>query len=381
MFFSHKYGTLNLVLDLQSSVVRGALVEMREGKSPLVLFTYDVAIPYRSNSGSEYLIKATLNAVNEVINETLKHLHIRSSVEKIPKKISEINYVLSSPWIISQARTLSLVFKKNTSVDKSFILDLIVKERSKILPKGNESVVIIEEKVFDVRLNGYSVTSWSEQEARNLEVSFVFSAAGKKIIEKLVKACGHAVHHNQVKFHSSLFLQHISIQKLFPDRSSYALVHIHGELTDVIVIDSQACIFLGSYPFGIRTIIRNLSDELKIDENTAESMLTIAVSDHFDPNHAKKESEGITKVKRLWIDKFQKLLDANPEKIVIPRYTIISAHSHEDFFKTIFLETYPLSLQLLSLDDVFPHIEYDIHAERKMMVGLYIIAIRSLDND
>ena len=114
MFFSHKYGTLNLVLDLQSSVVRGALVEMREGKSPLVLFTYDVAIPYRSNSGSEYLIKATLNAVNEVINETLKHLHIRSSVEKIPKKISEINYVLSSPWIISQARTLSLVFKKNT---------------------------------------------------------------------------------------------------------------------------------------------------------------------------------------------------------------------------------------------------------------------------
>ena len=46
------------------------------------------------------------------------------------------------------------------------------------------------------------------------------------------------------------------------------------------------------------------------------------------------------------------------------------------------MKTYPsVSLKLLNLDDLLPQVQYDSHADRLRLTGLYVIAIHSLDNN
>lgn len=379
MFSSHKTGELILILDVQSSIVRGSLVHTRVDANPIVLYTHNVVVPYKSHARSGYLIKMSLRAISETITEVTKYLHTISSKGNIPKKISGVHYVLSSPWIVSQAKTLKLSFKNDTHISKAYIMGMIWEERAKFGDAQDDDIRVIEEKVFDVRLNGYSIASWESKHARELEVSFVVSLAGGRMIDRFVDACDHLVHRKDVQLHSSLFLQHIGIEKVTTNSSSYALLHIHGELTDVAIIHSHSCTFFGSYPFGIHSIIRTIAREIKTDEQSAESILTMSEQGHLDASHAKKELAIIENMSQGWIGELKKLLKTNSVLETIPHNVIISANSHESFFMKNFQIVYPqMSLELLTMENIIKNVEFDVHTERLRLTGLYTIAIHSL---
>ncbi len=380
MFSSHKAGDLILIIDVQSSIVRTSLVHLQSSSIPNVLYTHNIAIPYKPHAHSSYLIKMSLRAVSEAITDISKHLHVRSSTENIPKKISSVHFVLSSPWIVSQAKTLKQSFKDDTHISKAYIMGMIWEERSKIGGKNNDDIRVIEEKVFDVRLNGYSIASWESKNARELEVSFVVSLAGGRMIDRFIESCDHIVHRSSVQFHSSLFLQHLGIEKVVTKSPSYTLLHIHGELTDVAIIRSHSCTFFGSYPFGVHSIVRTIARETKTDEQSAESIFTMSEQGHLDSLHAKKELAIIDDMNRVWMGEFKKLLKSNSVVETIPNHVIISANSHESFFMNNFKQAYPqISMELLTMDDITAHIKFDAHAERLRLTGLYVLAIHSLE--
>ena len=378
MLFSTSQDELFLIIDVQSSIVRGTLVQVRPSALPLVLFTHNVEIPYKTHAHSDYLIKMAMKAVSETLDQAARHVHTRSALEPIPKKISSIHYVLSSPWIVSQAKTLSLSFTEDTPISRAYIMGMIWEERKK-MSASSEDVSVIEEKVFDVRLNGYSVSSWESRRTRLLDVSFVVSVAGTRMIDKFVHACDHLVHKQKVFFHSSLFLQHIGIEKIIPDSSTYALIHIHGELTDIAIIHAQSCTFFGSYPFGIHSIVRTIARETKINDTSADSLLSMATQGQLDVAHATKELSIIDDMNKGWIGEFRKLLKTSSALGSLPHHIIISAHSHEDFFLNSFKQAYPESfLELLSIDRILPLVAFDVHADRVRLTGLYVIAIHTL---
>lgn len=384
MFFSHKNGSLILILDVQSSIVRGTLVHMHPESKPRVLFTHNVGIAYKQHARSSYIVKAALEAISECVGESLRYLSQIHNIPKpehgLPRDISAVHYVLSSPWVVSQAKTVAQTFDKETPVSKGYILKLVADERAKMSEKGGEDIRVIEEKVFDVRLNGYSVASWESRTTKNLEVSFLSSLAGGRMIERFIEACERAVGKSHVRFHSSLFLQHIGISKIMPDRASYALVHVHGELTDVALIHAHSCTFFGSFPFGIHTIIRTMARELKIDEQTADSTLTLSTQGSFDVARTKKEAAITENMSDGWIGEFRKLLKSNPASSGIPHHVVISARSHEDFFIQSFKKAYQQStLEALDMQQITPLVDYENSAEKLRLTGLYIIAIHSME--
>lgn len=383
MFFSHTNGRLVLILDVQSSVVRGTLVHMREaGQVPLVIYTRETPIAYKAHARSGYLVKNALRAIDDTIQDTLIHLHARrSGGQDIPHTISAVHYVLSSPWIISQAKTLAMSYDKRRIIDRAYINKLIADDRSKLVSDTVENVRIIEEKIFDVRLNGYSVPGWEGQSTDKLEVSFVASVAGGRMIDHFTRACDRAVHHGHVYFHSSLFLQHLGLGAVIHDYSSYALIHVHGELTDVALVHADSCTFFGSYPFGINSIIRTIARETKTDDYTAESLLNMFTEDRLDPAHTEKELAIVRHMGDGWIGEFRKLLKASPTPDALPRHVIMSAHSHEDFFIKDFARAYPASsIELLTMDIISPLVAFDTYTERLRLTGVYVIAIHSIEH-
>lgn len=380
MFFSQGQGELSLIIDVQSSVVRGSLIHLRHGEKPAILYTHNIPIAYKAAGGSSYLIKMALRAVEDVIGVMSANLHNESNSRELPRKIHSVHFVLSSPWVVSQAKTIATSFKEDTAVSRAYVSGLIWEERSKMTANSNDDFRIIEEKVFDVRLNGYSVASWESRHTRELGISFVVSIAGGRMIDRFVESCGPIVRRaDRIYFHSSLFLQHLGIQHVLREVTDYALIHVHGELTDVTLIHGRSCSFFGSYPFGVNTAVRAIARDTETTEDMAESTLNLYIKGDIDSARAGKESATIERMKTLWIDEFRKLLKTSPTPEAIPARVIISARSHEDFFMASFREAYPQSApEVLAIESIMEYVAYGAHAEHLRLTGLYAMAIHSL---
>lgn len=374
---------LTLVLDIQSSVVRGSLVVIAPGVIPRVVFTYSADIAYKTPTDNDYLIKTTLSAVTENIQAAVRHVRLAAANRKsgLPRKISAVEYVLSSPWIVSQAKILSIPFEKSTTVTREFIKSIIDKELSKLVASPTEAIQVIEQKIFDVRLNGYSVANWEGKETKELQVSFTISVAGRKMIEYFIAECRHLVRASHVSFHSCLLLQYIGIEKVHTTGQYYSLVHIHGEQTDISIIRDQSCIFFGSFAFGVKTVVRKIALATHNDEKAADSLLTLYTGGKLDESHGRNVIETIDKILDDWASDLRKLLADSEFKITTPMSVILSAWAHDDcFLKALEIQNPGISISLLSIENLISHVAFDPHTERRRLTALYAIALSSFSN-
>jgi len=381
MFFSsQKKPHLALLLDIQSSVVRGALVYFKPSAPPEFIYIHTTAIAFKKNIGSSHLVQVTLRAVNETIDVILQELSLRNSSlvpGTLPHTIRVVHYILSSPWIISQAKTLKITFPKEIKLTKHSLQPAITEERNKIIGNEADQLSVIEEKVFDIRINDYSLSHWEGRKAKHVDISFVVSVAGSRIIERL-REVAQRVTDIHIEFHSSLLLQTIGIQKVFPHYSSYLLIHIHGELTDVVIIHKYLCIFFGSFPLGVYGLIRKLSEAIKTDIHTAQSLLTLYMDGHLDPSHATGTQKIIDETSYLWMNELEKLLIQAGLSTPLPSETIISARSHDDYFMHIFKKAKPASrATLLTFEDIQHHVHFARHTEHLRILGLCALGIHS----
>ena len=378
LFSSRPKDELILIFDVQSSVVCCSLVLTKSGAAPEVLFTLDQDIPYKKGARSSYLIKMVLRAISEIIESVLRFKSLRSSGTDALGPITAVHYVLSSPWAISQGRMLSSSFAEDAEMTHAKMMGILSEERKRFLPETSEQIQIIEEKIFDVRINGYSVASWEGKKARQIEISYVTSIAGSGMIQRFQAACAHIVPENKVFFHSSLLLQHVGIRHRLPNLSSYTLVHIHGELTDVVVVEHNSCVFFGSYPLGIRGIIRKVAHGTKTDDQAADSLISLYCQKSLDPGQ-KKSLEILEGVSAGWMGEFQKLLEQASFTKNLPDETLLSARFHEDYFKGILVAHYPqMRIESLVEQKLAGQITSDPKTQPWPSIGLFVTAIHNM---
>ncbi len=374
-------GSLILILDIQSSLVRASLAYMQENTVPSIIHTCHKNIACRPTAGSSRIIHVTLEALKEIMGDVYYFINLEPHKNKFPKKIQEAHFVLSSPWIISQSKTLVHRFEQNTQVSEKLILDIISKGRTDLLPENDLSsnhLNVIEQKIFNVYLNGYPVSDWKGKKTRGLEVSFAVSVAGSNTEELFRDACT-IVPHNRVYFHSSLLLQHIAIRQLMPSHTAYTLIHVHGELTDVAVINRHSCVFFGSYPVGAFSVIRKIAREAKTDLEVADSTIKLCADNCFDTLHSGKDIEAVRVGGEYWGTELKKMFATVKPLVGLPAHTILCAHTHESFFAQSIKNTYPgTEVEILKLEQMTPFVRFDALEEPARLSGLYTMALYSI---
>lgn len=386
MLFSHKHDKKTVVVfDVQSSIVRASLITLESGANPHVLLTVDQLISYREESNANYLIKATLQALDsceELINRYInasRHKNYDGKRDII--KISEVHFVLSSPWIVSKARTITQTFPKALAIDKKIVMGLISEERKKDVPEQAENIEIIEEKIFDVKLNGYSVDDWEGKMVNSIDVSFAVSIAGSGMIQRFKQSAISMVSEKNTYFHSALLLQHVGMSIILPENKDYVLIHAHGELSDVVIAENGACMFFGSFPYGTNSMIRSIAKELKVGMNTADSLITLSVSGHLDPVEEEKTVKVMDAVSERWNSSFKNLLEGTKHFSRAFLAVIITARIHEKFFTDNFMRAYPeAKIEPFSMDKLLLHVSFGTGAEQLRLTGLYAVAINNLSD-
>lgn len=381
MFFSRRQpSSLILVIDVQSALVRGTLVHLKPRAHPEIVLTASIAIPYRPSGGSSFLMARATEAISMISSEALRYISDRSAElgqasEDMPHRIDAVHFVLSSPWIVSQAKTLSLSFQTETPIEASRILGILADERAKMESRSAEPLVAIEEKIFDVKLNGYSVTDWEGVRAKEASVSFVNSMAGQSTIARFTQAAERLGPTVKAHFHSSLLLQHIAIRSLMPLRTSYLLLHVHDELTDVVIVDRGSCQFFGSYPTGTRSIVRSVAHAAHVSQHAAESLIALSSEGHMRSG----SSPAVDKAADAWLQECRILCAEGQFDRPMPPNAIVSARDHEDLFGAALVRAYPsMRIEPLS-DDIFePQVSFGMRAEHSRIPALYVIAIHSI---
>jgi hypothetical protein len=382
--FSSKQKTrpeLVLILDVQSSLVRGALV-LLSAANPEIIFSSECAIPFRVGTDSSFLIKAALKSVGEMTGLCLRYIHAARALKgsTLPKKISAVHYVLSSPWLTSQARTLDVSFPRKTVVTRAYILGMIEKQSNAGLAAAKDKYTVIEQKISDVRLNGYSIAAWEKKEATELSVSCVISIAGRRMSDLFVEACGHVVSGHHVFFHSSLVIQHIGIRLVMPERTSYTLIDIHGELTDITVVHQQSCVFFASIPVGSDTAVRNIAAVTRTDAGTAQSLVNLYMKKALDDANRDKGGQAVDAAGLAWVRELRKALEGSEYADHIPVPLLVPDVDHADFFVRSFDAAYAdVAVEKLSVESLRPRVTFGRDAHSGYHVGLDAIAVNNLN--
>jgi hypothetical protein len=384
LFSKPSQGSLSLILDIQSSIIRASLVHSTPGSIPRIVFTFAKNIHNRPGSGSAKIVHTTLTALKESMGGVYQFMNLTKHSPEFPKKISDAHFVLSTPWVISQARTIVKKFGNGVEVTEKVILDTISAERKHLVSPDlgdANGLTIIEEKIFNVRLNGYPVHSWKGKKTTELEISFSVSLAGTHTADLFRETCA-LVPKSKIYFHSSLNLQCVALRQLMPHQSAYTLVHVHGELTDVAVISHNSCVFFGSYPLGVYGVLRKIAKAGNSHLEVADSSINLYMQKSYDGGHPSKDIIAVEEGIRAWSAEFKNLFLTSHPQITLPAHITLCGHAHEDLFARSVKVAYPqLEPRLLTTEDLKPFVRYDVPEEPARLMGLYTMAIHSMHEE
>ncbi|OGI85949.1 hypothetical protein A3A01_00920 [Candidatus Nomurabacteria bacterium RIFCSPLOWO2_01_FULL_39_17] len=324
---------LMLVFDVGSSSVGGAFFVAQKSSIPRLIFSLrePIALEEKINIDIDRFLLLTIKSLETVASK----ICLRGIGAP-----SEVFCVLSSPWHVSQTRTVNL--EKNTPFIftpelASSLIDKEVKffEDEHLAQYENDAGGIrsIELKNMKVMLNGYEAPNPVNQKAKMLSMTLFFSMSPEIFLKKIEEAICRYFHCPRIKFSSFTMASFTIVRDLFINQRDFLLVDIRGELTDISMIKQDILKETASFPMGLNFIIRGIAFALNCSLDEARSFFSLYKEGHASKLVEKRIGPIILFLKAEWLRKFQESLSNLSNDISIPANVFITANPElADFF-------------------------------------------------
>lgn len=311
------------IFDIGTSVVSGALVSIPVGKAerPVILHTARSPIPVQD----EFDFKRFFQLVLASLERTARALATHHGTTP------EHSYCfLSSPWYASQTRTINFARPKPFPFTKKFATELIDKDLKafestylKNYAEIGSPVTLMENKIIEIKLNGYKAPDPFGKRASSLAMHLYFSMSSRALLESLEHVLHRSLHIAPVSFHSFAFASFV-IGKEATDTEDFLLVDIAGEMTDVSIIKEGVFAESVSFPSGKNAILRRIATQFASSEKESLSLLTTYATGKLTHKAASNMDAALTKPKKDWIRRFQEALFQLSNHASIPHKVVLS---------------------------------------------------------
>ncbi|MBI5126655.1 MAG: hypothetical protein HZA80_02755 [Candidatus Taylorbacteria bacterium] len=325
-FFKKPTQSYAVFLSLTSSGATGALVET-SSTIPSVIETYTEYIPVRKEMDTTTIAKNIETSAERVLSKLTKG---RPEI----KYINSIHCVLSSPWVVTQTKTVISNFDQPKEINRNNILQIIDHEKDGI-QNSYSDIKFIEEKICLTKVNGYEVESINKVVAKSLEVSFIVSTTATSISDALQNAAHATLPKVAIEYHSAILLEYSTLSRLYPDIKDCVFIDIHGEVTDVVALGGGVPRYTGSFPLGTREFIQTVARRLKVSHGIADSKLTLHAEESHDPLTSSKIQEAVTKTGDAWINHITESMREIGDTMIVPCKIMISADKYQSAFVTL----------------------------------------------
>lgn len=316
---------LVLVFDIGSSSVGGALFEIQKSKIPKIILSIREPIIFENKIDTNKFLFLTIKSLETIASRIcLKSVH----------KPSKIFCVLSSPFYASATRIIKL--EKNISFlfTPQLADDLIKKEinlfKEEYLKKFSDvdnKIRLIELKNIKIMLNGYETSNPLDKKAKTLEMIIFISMSGEFILKEIEKTIFKHFHSKNINFSSFIMASFSVARDIFAHQDNFILVDISGEMTDVSIIKKNILTNSISYPLGRNFFIRNIANSLNYTLSEAKSIFSLYKDEHASETALKRLEPIMSKLKKEWLDAFQKSLINISDDFSVPSNIFITVDS------------------------------------------------------
>lgn len=360
----------SIILDVQSGLVRGSIVEFRHGDKSKINCVITKAIPPVPTSDDKLrMVNEILKVANDVVKNLLEMNHHGN--------IDTVHYILSSPWIFSELKNLKVDFPKETKISQATI-DSVVKEQ---MSKNTMSADTqhIEVKICEIKLNGYTMEDFDGKVAKNLEIFLYNSYGSRDFLNKLSNTVQNLIYIKIHEYHSALLLQYSAL-RITNQKHDYIYVHVHSELTDVVVVKNNLCKYTYSFPFGSITLLRKIAQMTNQSIEASDSFITLYQSDKLNEQEKNNAKKIIDPLLASWTDLCLKSLSQVMGDIYIPRTVFLTVHSHFEVFKYALLFNNDLNFDIISYDNIETkdQVEFDKTSSQSILMRLYTLVIANM---
>ncbi|MEK7390883.1 MAG: hypothetical protein AAB635_01965 [Patescibacteria group bacterium] len=261
----------DLVLNIGSGSVYGAIVEFQKSAPPKILFTHESRLPLKSNVAADNLISHMLDALHSVVIG-LGRQH--------KKRIRRAHVVLASPWFSSFSKVLSIKEQSPFVVTDKTIEKLAVEHINSVSKDViASSSSIIEKALSDIRLNGYETKEPYGKSAKTLDVSVYASAAPKETNKKIESKIYQVIHPGSISFHTFPFVAWNVLRSLFAPKDDFIFVNIGGELSDVFIVRRNSIRAFASFPIGRNHLTRKAALHFETQPELASTIVNLYTND------------------------------------------------------------------------------------------------------
>jgi hypothetical protein len=295
------------------------------------------------------IVRKYISVTEKAPSTHLEHLMIESlsaalqKVQPHASKISKIHIVLSSPWIVSKTKTSNITFPKPFLVDQPYIDSIVENERTAFKKIFPFDVEFVEQKVFDIKVNGYHAKLKKKVPAISLSVTSAMSAMSKKIVQKIVSTVDHYFHNDHISFHSSSILTFVGMQHFAPHIESGVFIHVHGECTDVTLFKQGTPTHFASINQGYHSVVTSLAKSLRVSNIVADSKISLLESGEISAEVEKRVVPLIHKKLDEWQKTVTDLILDVEDTETIPLNIIVDNYEHTDLFLNTLKEAYAAS--------------------------------------
>lgn len=333
-----------LVLDMGSGSVASGIAVLSKKNRPKVMYTSRFPIAITEKPKAEKLFSMILFSMKDALGHALDEGKMFYA-KGITKKVSHVFCIVTSPWHIS--RTKVLVVEKPTPflVSKKYIDDL-VKSESDIAKDTaspltnlfkNDSLVSVEEKILQTKLNGYSTANPYGKTVKTLELSLFASRVPEKVLHGVEDLVHKYFPHLPITFHTSPLVSSSVINDVFFHENNFLLVDVTGEVTDLTLVRGGVAIETASFPVGRNTLVRALMENAGVNSEIALSFLSLYSNDKADLDLKNQVSGVVDSVSLEWKTQLNFVLDSFSKRVPLPGKVFIMALDDVlDFFAGAF---------------------------------------------
>ena len=258
---------------ITSGYVWSAIVEFKKGGVSAIIHSESIPLPISEKLDKEKLERDTLSATalaaaNLAVISKEKNVLLSGNI-----------VVLGAPWYIGETKIINQSYKRNTTIRQD-LLDSLTKEQINNFEEENSihDAVILEKKITNITLNGYTTLEPFNKKANSLAFSLFFSLTTKNLKAKLDEIFEKELQYKEQYWHSLpifLFGSLINQTDQASHVNDFLILDVGAEVSEISIVREKSFLETASIPFGSNHMVRAVSDKLKMTIPLASSLLRL----------------------------------------------------------------------------------------------------------
>ncbi len=266
-------------------------------------------------------VRRFLAGMDTALKETLVELELSGQ-----GRPSRVICFLSSPFHASQTRLITHTETKPFTVTPKLVANLMAAELEKFKQtqkdlfarRGDHGHEVVENKIIQIKLNGYPTATPYRQRASEIAISNFISFTSKDVIDRFRNLIIGGWHQTRLEWHSFAFTFFNILNELLGTPQDFLLLDIGGEITELSLSWQGLLWNTASFPSGRNFVARELAREFATTGDEAYSSLKLYQSGHHRLAAAEKMAGALGPIKEKWLAAFRQSLSRVVDRSFLP---------------------------------------------------------------